>query len=628
MIGAQRNTDTCPIYINDVAPFLCIQTCFTMRDGPWCVTNCSVTGKKYIPEKGLDCLSLCPYFYQYQIIYGIEQPRCIQNCNYMRSTAEVLECQPICHSNISLYINGITFCSNCTQLNQLQVTATMKFSCIQQKQCSEQMFNIENVCSFTKCYQTQLQQVGKGYICEEQFNFNYTTLHYNITNSKFNVTKVQVTDQFAHVLFQNGSVIKIDNLGVSSVVSNNTEYISQIAVPPLFNSLKLLLQFKNGSYINENVNERTDFTNETTKTIIGFFDNENTDLSINYLLTNQNLYFRGSCKAGLCTKDQNGNDFDTLFKGKTKFRSMWTKMNLAAAGFPFSVSDVRDIQEQNWAMLFTLNNNQKYLFGLNKFGRLCQDLTQQVALINVTNFDVIHVGQFTTLMSQDQELYTCGATFGVDEVDLTNMNLLPTKIQISGDSYLGWGFVNRTILSISSANSGFLIRTASEVYGLGRCVAFQCYDFSNQYILYSNNVRRLKWSTQSMHVIGNSMSIAQYSFQPVAPIHVNDTRQYSVDFNLNQSGTLDFLNQQQSPGSKSWPLLIGIFLALDLIAFLGIKALVKVMKKHQQSRNALVQTYIKVEMEFPVMEPVNNENVERNALITHNISMLNDFEFE
>ncbi|CAL6021542.1 Conserved_hypothetical protein [Hexamita inflata] len=106
MIGTTRNFISCPIYTNNVAPFLCIQACFTMRDGPWCVQDCSVTGKRFVPESGFDCVASCPQFYEYRLIFEIQQPQCNLSCDYMLSTANVKECQRYCYSNYSLAIQG------------------------------------------------------------------------------------------------------------------------------------------------------------------------------------------------------------------------------------------------------------------------------------------------------------------------------------------------------------------------------------------------------------------------------------------------------------------------------------------------------------------------------------------
>ncbi|CAL6090016.1 VSP [Hexamita inflata] len=625
MSGGARNPATCPVYTNNAAPFLCILACFTMRDGPWCVQDCSVTGKRFVPESGFDCVSSCPYFYEFQQIFGVEQPRCNTTCDFMLSSANLQECQRKCYSNTSVYVFGLTYCSNCSSTQKLLVQANKLFSCISTA-CPDSTQPYINVCSYIECGQTQVQSASQtlaGYICSDPFSFNYTTSSLSVTNKVLTVAQIQVSDSLAYILLQNGSVLSVNESGYSEVLVNNVVSLSPIALPPFFDELKMEILFQNGTYYQE----RTDFTNETVKQIIGFFDPHDTDMSINYLLTDQNLYFRGSCKAGLCTKDVDGNDFDTTFNGKTKFRSMWTKMNLAAAGFPFVASQVKDIQDLDWTILFTLSDGRKFVYGLNRHNRLCSSVVN-VVLTEVSAYDIIYVGDKTTLLSKGADLFVCGASFGVDDIDVNSLYSTPTSISVAHDEEMGWSFVNQTIVDISGSNGGFVIRTPTEVFGLGRCTTFSCLNFKNQYVLYSGHVQKLKWLTKSIRVLGNTQLMVQYYSQATQPVYINDTKLIEEDMSLNQNGTLDFMKSSAATTTKKWPLILGVFLAADVIACASISALVNKMKKYHAKRNALVQVYIKREIEFQTIEPVNNENVERNLEITHNINALNVFEFE
>ncbi|CAL6096010.1 Conserved_hypothetical protein [Hexamita inflata] len=627
MADGTRNTATCPIYTNNAAPFLCIQDCFTMRDGPWCVQDCSVTGKRFVPESGFDCASSCPYFYEFQQIFGVEQPRCNTTCNFMLSSANLQECQRKCYSNTSVYVFGLTYCSNCSSTQKLLVQANKLFFCITTS-CPDSTQPYTNMCSYIECEQTQVQtasQMLAGYICSDPFSFNYTTSSISVTNNVLIVAQIQVSNSSAYILLQNGSVFSVNESGYSEVLVNNVVSLTPIALPPFFDQLKMEILFQNGTYYQE----RTDFTNETVKRIIGFFDPDNTDMSINYLLTDQNLYFRGSCKAGMCTKDADGNDFDTTFNGKTKFRSMWTKMNMAAAGFPFATTQIKDIQNLDWTILFTLNDGRKFVYGLNKHNRLCSSIIN-VVLTEVSEFDIIYVGDKTTLLSKGADLFICGASFGADDIDISLLYSTPTSILVSHDEEMGWSFMNQTIVDISGINSGFVIRTPTEVFGLGRCTTFSCLNFKNQHVLYSGQVQKLKWLSKSIKVIGNEQSMVQYYSHTIFPVYVNDTKIDQEDQFLNQTGTLDFMKPSGTcyTANINKSLIITVFLIVDVVACVFIYLLLNIMKKYHAKRNALVQVYIKREIQFQTIEPVNNENIEKNLEITHDVNALNIFEFE
>ncbi|CAL6087312.1 Conserved_hypothetical protein [Hexamita inflata] len=205
MAGGVRNTVTCPVYTNNAAPFLCIYACFTMRDGPWCVQDCSVTGKRFVPESGFDCASSCPYFYEFQQIFGVEQPRCNQTCDYMLSSANLQECQRKCYSNTSVYVFGLTYCSNCSSTQKLLVQANKLFSCISTA-CPDSTFSKSNLCSYVECGDSQVQttsQLLTGYVCADPFSFNITTTLQSVTNLNLNVSQIQAIGFSAYILLQN-----------------------------------------------------------------------------------------------------------------------------------------------------------------------------------------------------------------------------------------------------------------------------------------------------------------------------------------------------------------------------------------------------------------------------------------
>ncbi|CAL6020873.1 Conserved_hypothetical protein [Hexamita inflata] len=586
----QRNPDSCPSYSGDAAPYLCIMACYTMRDGPRCVVNCSVTGKRFIPDVGFDCAESCPNFYSYQLVFGIEQPRCVPTCEYMRSTGDLKECQQMCYSNSSVYVFGLTFCSNCSSTQKLQIEDNLKFTCVDS--CSDNFYQIQNLCTFNQCGQTKVQtslQELTGFICFDKFSYNYSSTIKKYTNKVLNVSQIQVSNSKITVLLSNGSIFTVDDNQQSSISMHNAVQISLIATPPSFQSQKLLIKFENGTIFVNNMKERTDFTKETVKRIIGFFDPLVPDNSINYLLTDENLYFRGSCKAGMCTKDENGNDFDTEFNGKTKFRGMWTKMNLQAASFPFVAADIDDIKELDWSILFLLKNNQKFVFGINSYGRLCKDPNIKIALTDVSAYTQISVGNTTTLLSQNELLFFCGASFGDFDLDTNELKLSPEKLTVEFGGLLGWTFVENAITQITYVNNGFIIQTNAQVLGIGQCIAFDCYNFRGEQMFYTGYVQKLKWLSQNLMVLGTQKINVQYYKQPLKVEYFNDTKELETDLQ-NQNGTIGIVKSGAIGNNVGLKVAIGITSCLYAIA---IFVVARVLRKIFNDRKNAVLTNVR-----------------------------------
>ncbi|CAL5993499.1 Conserved_hypothetical protein [Hexamita inflata] len=591
MVGGTRNLQSCPRYTNNAAPFLCIQACQTLVDGDMCVKDCSETGKRFVPESGFQCVSSCPFFYEYQLIFGIMQPRCVSTCKYMLSSANFKECQRQCNSNTSLYVFGQTYCSNCSSTQKLLVLANKQFSCISTV-CPEFTYSYSNMCSHIQCGQIQLEIIKQqmtGYICFEKFSYNYSSSIKTITNQGHSISQIEVSKVLTSFLLSNGSIYTINKNGLNNTNIHNAIQIKQMAIPPYFNKQLLQVLFKNGSIHSNGQQEPMDFTNETVKRIIGFFDPDDTDMSINYLLTDQNLYFRGSCKAGMCTKDADGNDFDTTFNGKTKFRSMWTKMNLAAAGFPFIASDIQDINDQNWSIIFFLTNGNKFIFGINNYGRLCSDISNKIVLTDLSKYDYISAGETTSLFSSGEQLYYCGASFGEFQQDFIDVKISPERLSLEFGELLGWSFSDNSIVHLSNIDGGFVIRTSTQVFGIGKCIAFDCFNFRNEQIDYSSKVQLLCLLSQNLVVAGSSSVRVQYIKQPLNLVYVNDTKipQEEVD----QKGVID-LSKTITKDQTGLKVAISITVILYVVAFFSVfkmmlklisdrkRAALKTVKKH------------------------------------------------
>ncbi|CAL6030673.1 High_cysteine membrane protein Group 4 [Hexamita inflata] len=768
-----RNPDSCPSYTNNNAPFLCVAACLAMRDGPWCVNDCSVTGKRFVPDSGFDCVLSCPYYYEYQIVFNVEQPRCISTCDFMRSTSDTQECQQTCNT-ITVYVFGLTFCSNCTQV---LIITDSGFSC--SNSCSQQ-YQTNSVCSYIPCDQISVQvnqmqmnqkmgenptdsslypindqnevnqinttenqtdnnqlnnkssqnkanmsesqintqnnqkqtnnqkqmnqfdnqtnnlqsndknqtnnpnqnqnqfdnkkqsnmknkmnqtnnqlnipnqfnnnqtvnqnqtndqnnnqfnklnnllnQLNKqseyqnnnqqnsnnqnnkllnkqiemktinGFICAAPFSFNISTTSSKQTNQIANVHQIRIQQSSIFVLLQNGTV---QRSGIT--FAHNVKQIQSISTPPIFQE-KLFILFQNDS-----VNFK--ILKENVKRIISFQDEEN---AINFMLTNDGIYFRGSC-AEMCGKNENGEYFDTKFNGKTKFRGMWTKTNI----LPIKIEDIIDIKEMDWAVLFTLQNGEKYVYGKNNYGRLCTNSNLKTAVLNVSDYDQIYVGNTTTLLSQGEKLYYCGAAFGIDQPDTNELHISPTKLEIEYSGYLGWSFTDNTIIKIQGVNNGFIIQTNTQIFGIGQCLAFDCFNFQGQQIFYSNIVQKLKWLSQELIVLGNKEINIQYYKQALNITYFNDTKVDEIETQT-QNGTIDYINFQSKAQSKTkLKVAIGITSVLYVISITVITQLIKKMKK--QSQNAVFKSIRKpkdttsqiVKMKFQQQQESIFDNVEK-----------------
>ncbi|CAL5993525.1 Conserved_hypothetical protein [Hexamita inflata] len=516
MAGGARNPATCPVYTNNAAPFLCIQACFTMRDGPWCVQDCSVTGKRFVPESGFDCASSCPYFYEFQQIFGVEQPRCNATCDYMRSTADVKECQRYCYSNSSLFVQGLTYCSNCSATTTLFVSS-LQFSC-SQSNCTANQIS-QKICADLNCDSVPVHsdlQHFTGFVCYDSFSFNYSTPAKTLKVSGMPVTAISPQGDFGTVLLQNGSALHFDGSAFTNTSVSEAVQLQSLTLPPLHDALHPVFTLKNGSILSSQLLERTDFlSNEAVKNLTGL--NLNGKSGVNYLLTDKSLYFRGSCELDMCGRDQSGNAFQKLFNNKPFVHGMWTKIDLQRSGFSFEAGEVREISAFGLALLFTLKSGQKYAWGYNFNGRLCDANVDQIVISDFSAYDQISVSNNATVMSVGQTVFYCGASLSQDAFDFSTVVSTPTQLQLMFPQILGWKFSDNTITGISSVQNRFVLRTNAQIFGVGQCVAFDCINFNMQKLLFSHKIQLLQWWTVPLIVDGNYKSRAvfiHHSSQP------------------------------------------------------------------------------------------------------------------
>ncbi|CAL6073616.1 Conserved_hypothetical protein [Hexamita inflata] len=587
MTGGARNTATCPVYTNNAAPFLCIQACFTMRDGPWCVQDCSVTGKRFVPESGFDCASSCPYFYEFQQIFGVEQPRCNATCNYMRSTADVKECQRYCYSNSSLFINGLTYCSNCSVTTTLFVS-NLQFSCSQNNCAANQIS--QKICADLNCDSIPVHsdfQNFTGFVCYDNFSFNYSTPAKTLQVSGMPVSAISPQGDFGTVLLQNGSALHFDGSAFTKIPVNEAVQLQSLTLPPLHDALHPVFTLKNGSILSSQLLERTDFlNNEAVKNMTGL--DLNGKSGVNYLLTDKSLYFRGSCELDMCGRDQSGNAFQKLFNNKPFVHGMWTKIDLQKSGFSFEAGEVREISAFGLALLFTLKSGQKYVWGYNFNGRLCDANVDQIVISDFSAYDQISVSNNASVMSVGQTVFYCGASISQDAFDFSTVVSTPTQLELMFPQIMGWKFSDNTITGISSVQNGFVLRTNAQIFGVGQCVAFDCINFIGQKIFYSGNISLLQITSQNISIIGNSRSSIVF-VQKIIQIVTEP-----IPETPNDKPTNEYIDQVQTLASnnKSSYLIIGI-LGVDVVAILASIYFGVKIRKHYKQRNELVEVTIK-----------------------------------
>ncbi|CAL6029202.1 Conserved_hypothetical protein [Hexamita inflata] len=583
MAGGARNPATCPVYTNNAAPFLCIQACFTMRDGPWCVQDCSVTGKRFVPESGFDCASSCPYFYEFQQIFGVEQPRCNATCNYMRSTADVKECQRYCYSNSSLFINGLTYCSNCSATTTLFVSS-LQFSCSQNNCAANQIS--QKICADLNCDSIPVHsdlQNFTGFVCYDNFSFNYSTPAKTLQVSGMPVSAISPQGDFGTVLLQNGSALRFDGSAFTKIPVNEAVQLQSLTLPPLHDALHPVFTLKNGSILSSQLLERTDFlNNEAVKNMTGL--DLNGKSGVNYLLTDKSLYFRGSCELDMCGRDQSGNAFKKLFNNKPFVHGMWTKIDLQKSGFSFEAGEVREISAFGLALLFTLKSGQKYVWGYNFNGRLCDANVDQIVISDFSAYDQISVSNNASVMSVGQTVFYCGASISQDAFDFSTVVSTPTQLELMFPQIMGWKFSDNTITGISSVHNGFVLRTNAQIFGVGQCVAFDCINFIGQKVFFSQIVQLLQIQT-ALTVTGSSKSQAVFIYHQPQPLAVITPISQDDDPNT------DFITQNQAQRSKKSYFIV-IFVIVDVLAIICI-ALVSVrIKQYFKQRNRLVQVSV------------------------------------
>ncbi|CAL6015057.1 Conserved_hypothetical protein [Hexamita inflata] len=586
MAGGARNPATCPVYTNNIAPFLCILDCFTMRDGSWCVQDCSVTGKRFVPESGFDCASSCPYFYEFQHIFGVKQPRCNTTCNYMRSTADVKECQRYCYSNFSLFIQGLTYCSNCS-INTTLFVSNLQFSCSQSNCFANQIS--QNICTDLNCDTISVYsdvQHFTGFVCYDNFSFNYSTPMQTLQVSGVPVSAISSQGDFGMVLLQNGSALHFDGSTFTKTSVSEAVQLQSLTLPPYHDSLHPIFMLKNGSILSSQLLERTDFlSNEAVKNMTGL--DLNGKSGVNYLLTDKSLYFRGSCELDMCGRDQSGNAFQKLFNNKPFVHGMWTLIDLQKTGFSFDAGEIKEISAFGLALLFTLKSGQKYAWGYNFNGRLCDANVDQIVISNFSAYDQISVSNNASVMSVGQTVFYCGASLSQDAFDFSTVVSTPTQLELIFSQIMGWKFSDNTIVGISSVQNGFVLRTKAQIFGVGKCVAFGCINFNGHKVLYSETIQLLKQWTTALMVSGNSMSFYTFIFNCPQPLTAQPLIQRDDDPHT------DFIQIQNQSHKFKRSYLIVIFVIVDVLAIICIILIsVKIIRRHYIKKNETVQVSV------------------------------------
>ncbi|CAL6026053.1 Cysteine-rich_membrane protein 2 [Hexamita inflata] len=640
MQGNTRNSLTCPIYTNDVTPFLCLFECNILRDGPWCVQKCSITGKIYVPEFGFNCQSSCETYYRYLVLFGYEQPQCQSTCDYMMSTTNNYECKSRCESNLSVFVLGRTYCNNCSSDMKLKIeliSNSLKFTC--QIECQQgEISPLQQVCTSLVCQQSieinnAQQGTFTGMVCQSAlFSLNYSTNNLTLNYVDLQIGKAAVRNGVGLFVLQNGTVFGIStnpnifyNVNKTRELRNLNIYgaisVALLSGPPTFSDTYSVLLLDNGTFLHNNKTERLDFlVNEKPRDILGFYDKYVTNVSnrnINYLLTDTNLYFRGSCQSGLCGKNSDGELFKTTFGKSPYLYGIWTKIDLIKSGFNFTADQIDSMQAHEWALLFKLKNGQKYVYGNNTFNRLCSQV-EGVQILNLTGKDQVYIAQNNTLFSTKDSLQYCGAKFSVDDYDYENTVKVPTNLPIQFNEQYGWKFSDNTIVQISAGTGGFMIRTAFQVFGIGKCIAFECYNFYGRQIYFSGQVQSIAWSGMNLGLTGNEDSSAIYYENKIVPV-IPDIKEEEEEWE--ETVVIDIVNTKKQV--KMWPYYLLIFIVIDIVAVILIIAMTKKIIKNNKMKKLMVKQRIRQPKTLTkiVKEVRKVDNVLQNTNLTADINI-------
>ncbi|CAL5993279.1 Conserved_hypothetical protein [Hexamita inflata] len=576
-----RNEALCPMYTNDAAPFLCIQSCAKLSYLDWCVGDCGVTPFKFAPEFGTVCKESCEAYHQKMVVLSVSQQKCVPTCDYMVSSADPKECQPVCESLTTLFVKDRTYCMNCGADLKLVVQAGPVFTC--ESACPAGTTQSGKICSAIPCDGSTMAS-NTAYVCEAAQQIIVTTQTSGFSTDAINAGDLAYAQESVIIASQNATVFgwgsnqnNVFNTqkAIASVTSLHVEGAMKtllLAGPPTFDGLLSYQVHQNKSLINTNRSEIMQLeAGETFVDFFGFYDpdvNETSNKNINYMLTNQALYFRGSCQSGLCGRSSEG-AFETIFAGMPYIYGTWTKIDLAASGFTFGVSDIDKVETHEWALLFRLKDGKKFAYGQNSYNRMCELGRTTISIKNLSIYDQVFISENATVLSTGSQLYYCGPQMSQTDFVLSpiepSASQLVRPLSIQFTSIMGWSFSDNLITRIDGGYGGFVIHTKNQVFGFGRCVTFGCLNFQQQTVYFSPSVYFIKWGFQEFRTgasASGSFMFKKFTIVPVFSPPEHEEQYEEILFNEE-----DTVKNKKVP---TWAISIGVFLSLDVIAVLGI----------------------------------------------------------
>ncbi|CAL5997103.1 Regulator_of chromosome condensation 1/beta-lactamase-inhibitor protein II [Hexamita inflata] len=161
------------------------------------------------------------------------------------------------------------------------------------------------------------------------------------------------------------------------------------------------------------------FFRDSNESVINIF----TEMGLDFVQTDLNLYFRGACDEQFCSVGMDG-------KIIQHYVDNWQKMLL-----PFPASSIFRIHLQSNGVLFHLHNKSVFAMGSNIHGRFClqneivaplnsnsstnqkrRDLKKmrrstfvQIPTLVLNDVDQINLGQFFSVYSQNDSIFVCGS---------------------------------------------------------------------------------------------------------------------------------------------------------------------------------------------------------------------------
>ncbi|CAL6021540.1 Regulator_of chromosome condensation 1/beta-lactamase-inhibitor protein II [Hexamita inflata] len=325
----------------------------------------------------------------------------------------------------------------------------------------------------------------------------------------------------------------------------------------------------------------------------------------------------------MCGRDQNGNEFQKELNRKPFIHGMWTKIDLIKSGFAFDAEQVQDIITFNLALLFRLKTGQKYLWGYNFNGRLCNVNIDRISISDFNQFDQISVSDNITVMSTGQSVFYCGALLSIDsfDYDFSSSVSTPTQLDLQFTQINSWKFLNNTIIGISSAQNGFILRTNVQVFGVGQCVAFECQNFNKKYQLYSSNIQLLNWLTAPLIVKGGPGRLIAYIQHQSRPIEVNALPLPSDD----PLTEFEYIQLSSSSNSNKSQYIITAVLIIDVLAIICISYISHKIRKYFKQRNEPVKVSFQGANPNEFIVPLPDYSVEAvNVLLSSNTQKWDD----